>query len=198
MSESDISSFEQFNEGFPEIQPDICEKLIEYLRSQFEAAYREEAYDSEQDTVFDNGTFYTQMHVAQDGHHQLEELSIRVILAPPLNVSRVEQPREYVEVFAIFLRGEDGHMVGDASGYFADQYLVRQFSDGHTHPYQLVTDDGVFLADLDEFDAVAGFGSLAQPPLTLDEELTQISAPLLAAQQLYTVISRCNIVAATD
>ncbi|MCA9309250.1 hypothetical protein KC973_02640 [Candidatus Saccharibacteria bacterium] len=167
------------------------EQLVEYLRAEFDAAYRKERSEDEQGVTAPNGSFYVRKPLVDNNESVLLEQTTRIVMRPPFIVARDEQPREFVEVYAVFLRGQDGHMVGDTSGYFADQYIVREFENGHSGPLQLVTEHGVFIADTQDFDTVGGFGVVQ----SLEEQLAEIARPIEEAERLYGKLSGYNIVA---
>lgn len=179
------------------------EMLLDYIRSQFDAAYRKERDDDSADISMQNGSFYVNVWPeAVDGHSLLGRTS-RIVMRPPFSVVNADQPYEFVEVYAVFLRGEDGHMVGDDTGYFADQYLVREHTASGYEPIQLVTEQGVFVADTSSFDVVAGFNRSTSAETdevipTVEQMITETFKPFAEADRLLGKLSRYNIVATTN
>lgn len=133
-------------EGFPPSD------LITYVRELFNDAYSLKYRQLSKEISGNNGSFLRE-NILPGGHESTRRTQ-RIVLEPP----RPRTSNIYTEVYAINLRGIDGHETGDTSGYFADQYLIRDVIDGEPQELELITDDGVFAVDVNEFDIVNGYG----------------------------------------
>lgn len=175
------------------------ETLVDYIRTQFNSAYQKETAMNLHEEPFANGSFYQQVPIPGADHHEMVRQSIRIVMKPPFSTLVLSQYEEFAELYAVHLQGEDGHVVAGEDGYFADQYLVRQYSNGHYTPFVLVTEDGVHDVDLEDFDIVAGFGALeAAETQTPEEQLEEMFRPIRRAYDLHGLLSRYNIVAIND
>ena len=176
--------------------------LVEYLRTQFEAAFMKEQQMDMHQKPFNNGSFYRQVFVPGAFVHELTRNSIRVVLKPPFSTLVLSQNDIFAEVFSVHLRSEDGHEVAGDSGAPIDQFLVRRYEHGKYSPFELVTSDGVYDADLNDFDLISGFGTVPELENDYDKDIeAQIAdamRPLVRADELYEVLSSYNIVATND
>ena len=183
-----------------EVRLDATDLLLEYVRAQFEAAYQKERIeDLTQGTALDNGSFYQPHVIPGAEEHPLTRNSKRIVMQKPFSTMVLSTKKEFVELYAIMLRDEDGHEDGEPGGFIADQYIVRRYSNGRFSPHELITDEGVFRADVSEFDPVAGFGvSDLQDDTSLISQLEDVFAPVERAHNLYQLLSGYNIVATDD
>lgn len=149
MSEFSVPHPEDFSERHETI-PSL--ELMECLRGYFEDAYRQKYESRSFNMHATHGAFVK--NVPLEAGHVLTRGADRLVLKLP---HPFDSPNSYYEVFAINLRGRDGHMVADTSGVFADQYLIRETYEGEAGPFLLADEDGVYQADLSTFDEVEGF-----------------------------------------
>ncbi len=100
-----------------------------------------------------------------------------------------EHPKTYTEAYAFPLRSVNGH--SDDGGFegLASQYLLRTFQEGEAGSWELVTSDGIFDADVEDFDPVGGFGRMGQ-----DHPLR----PYMRARERFVQLSQRNIVASVE
>ena len=89
-------------------------------------------------------------------------------------------------------------MVGDESGYFADQYLVRLFQFGRYGKFELVSDEGVISADVESFDPVGGFSGIEEVAEDIAQEVDMAVKPIIRANELHRLLAGWNIVATKD
>jgi hypothetical protein len=205
------------------------EELFDYLQTRYAQAYSGE--DMDYPTInrsTRNGRLYQRMRIPGAEHHPGLKDSTRIVLRPPFSTLMLAQEAEFIESYAVFLRGEDGHEVGDESGELADQYLVRLVSRGKYGAFELVRQDGTFLADLSSFTPHLGFGILEEDAdvpheqtesekseedsdtaqevnigdvavlAALDSELDPFFKPIERAQALFHKVSHMNLVPVRD
>ncbi len=173
-------------------------ELVDYLRTQFEAAYQKEHAMDQHQGSFDNGSFYQQIPIPGVNQHELVRQSTRIVMKPPFSTMIFNGKDSFAEVYAIYLRGEDGHMVGDESGYFADQYLVRLFQFGRYGKFELVSDEGVISADVESFDPVGGFSGIEEVAEDIAQEVDMAVKSIIRANELHRLLAGWNIVATKD
>ena len=177
--------------------------LVEYLRTQFLAASKKEEQMNSNTSSFDNGAFYQRVPIPGAFGHELTRGSTRIVFKPPFSTMVLVQNDTFVEVFAVQVRGEDGHELADSSGVTASQFLVRRFERGSYQPFELITENGVYDADLNEFDPVSGFGTISDESGSaevkdLEEQIADAMKPLARAHELFDLLSTLNIVATND
>lgn len=172
--------------------------LMDYIRTQFEAAYQKEFTSGQHTGNTNNGSFYKQMPIPNAGEHSLVKNSTKIVLKPPFSTLIRGVEDSFIEIFSITLRGEDGHETAEYDGFFADQYLVRSFSHGRFGGYDLVSEDGVFGAEINEFDPITGYDYLNQGMSAVEDEVNSAMRPIIRASELLTLISGYNIVATSD
>lgn len=190
---------ENFDSPQHEVLHNAPELLIEFIRAQFEAAYHAQYSADEVERSTQNGDFYSRRPLVGEYEHEAVGSSIRIVLSAPYSIKKPSIEHEFVEIYAIFLRGEDGHMVPGISGDFADEFIVHRFKDGTYESNLLVTDDGVFEADLNEFDPVGGFAKLDDTRVdSVEEQMEAVLRPFSRAQELYDQISVLTVVATSD
>lgn len=174
------SGFNNISAG--EIFPSLA--LMQYLRDQFEDAYHKDTEEDIRGETAVHGRFHRE--VVLPGENLAPAGSWRIVMKPP-------HPRDVhgdrAEVYAICLRGTDGHLTADYTGLFADQFLIQDFENFQSLGYWLITDEGVFPASIQDFDDVLGFEqeTSRDPLATLDLTETYLAK-----------LSRYNIVASTD
>lgn len=171
--------------------------LFEYLKAQVELAYqKEQGEDSRQRTEL-NGSFYQRVPIP--GNDTVPRKSSRVVMQPPISIIMLDRKREFAEIHAITLRGEDGHEISDEEGLFAEQFLVRLYQAGKLSDFFLVDELGVHDTSLDNFDIMTGFavGSSATKE-AVEAMVDEIFKPMRRAEDLYNIVSRWNIVATND
>jgi hypothetical protein len=172
--------------------------LMDYIRSQFEAAYQKEYTSGQHAGNTHNGSFYKQMPIPSAGEHALVKNSTKIVLKPPFSTLIRGVEDSFIEIFSITLRGEDGHETAEYDGFFADQYLVRSFSRGRYGGYDLVSEDGVFSAEINEFDPISGYDYSRQGISAVEDEVNSAMRPIIRASELLALISGYNIVATND
>ncbi len=171
--------------------------LVEYLRTQLEAAYKKEGQMDTSKTAFNNGSFFKQVAIPAMNDHELTRRSTRIVLKPPFSTMVLSQNDVFAEVYAIALRGEDGHEMGDITADLPEQFLVRQYEHGRYTPYELVTDEGVYPVEVAEFDPFLGFGAV-DDEFDLESQIADAMRPVTRADELYGILSGYNIVATND
>lgn len=149
MSEFYIPQPEDFSERHESI-PSL--ELMDCLRGYFEDAYRQKYESRSFNLNASHGAFVK--NVPLEVGHVLTRGADRLVLKLP---HPFDTPNSYYEVFAVNLRGRDGHEVADTSGVFADQYLIRETREGESGPFLLADEDGLYHADLNIFDEIEGF-----------------------------------------
>ena len=197
----------------PEVQLIAPDVLVDYIRDQFEIAYRSGASDSTRDRVARNGSFLKiipfvevdenePLGTVRPGIEHLLSNTAMIVMREPFTMGRPDRPLDFVELYAIFLRGTDGHIVSDVSGAFADQFLVREHTEQGYEPFVRVTEDGAFPVDLDlDFDPVRGFDVADVHDHSVEDieaVMAQASAPVVEASRLFELLSRYNPVAISN
>ena len=98
-------SYERFDGSHHEIHPDVAEYLLDFIRTQFEAAYAEEDKQRQHHVIRtddqtlgsdESGSFYQQVPTIGEGEHELTRNSTRICMRPPFSVGHIEQPMHFV------------------------------------------------------------------------------------------------------
>lgn len=180
----------------PEANFDPCSVLVEYLRMQFIAAAQKERAENELEPAAPNGSFLVSVPNIGDTEHELVANTKCIVMRLPYTRGSPDVVTDFIEVYAVFLRGGDGHVVADSTGYFADQFVAREFNNGEYSGFELITEDGVLPTDLTEFDPTSGFSESSEAAVvSVDQQLADLFKPLSRAQELYDKIKQYNIVA---
>lgn len=187
-------------EGFnPEAPSDPCAIIMDYLRMQFLAAAQKEKAENEVEPAAPNGSFLVTVPNIGEMDNELIVNSKCIVMRLPYTRGTPDAVADFIEVYAVFLRGEDGHVVADSTGFFADQFIAREFESGEYSGFELITEDGVFPADLNGFDPESGFPELTDGEAdSVDQQMSDLFRPFTRAQELYDKIKFYNIVATVD
>lgn len=184
-------------EPTPELKYNAPELLLDYLRSQFEAAYQKERSDDKAGNTASNGSFYQRKILLEEDEDSIIKATTRVVMRPPFSTEQESANDEFAEVYAVFLRESDGYEVVDEGCLFADLFLVRTHRKGNFSSFELVDENGCVPVDLSDMDISKVLGTDKQSS-TNDEEIDSIFAPFKRANELLALLETYNIVAIND
>lgn len=183
----------------PETDYDPCSALVDFIRMQFVAAAQKERVENEIEPAAPNGSFLVTVSNIGNAEHDLVKNSQCIVMRLPYVRGGADTLADFIEIYAVFLRGEDGHIVSDETGSFADQFITREFTGGEYSEFELISEDGVFPTDLSEYDPTAGFAdSESGAVASVDQQVQDLFRPYTRAQELYDKIKFYNIVATVD